>query len=135
MLFFIQTNPNIELVREIQSLVKPSNESIAAFKSEVVKIAKTADEYNEYFKEDGDLVVFVRKNVELNPNSVTSFLDGLRDDGFNDSQVDYARELLTFISQNGSFKRQDLLREELSFGDKFNNIEIGKLLEKIDGMF
>lgn len=134
-LFFIQTNPSNVLVHEVQSLIKPSKESVSEFKAEVVKIAKTADEYNEYFKEDGDLVVFVRKNVELNPKGVSSFLASLESDGFNDEQVDYAKELLTFASQNGSFNRQDLLREELSFGDRFNNIEIGKLLERFDEIF
>ena len=133
--FFIQTNPNNELVHEVQSLIKPSKQSISEFKAEVVQIAKTADEYNEYFKEDGDLVVFVRKNVELNPKAVSSFLASLETDGFNDEQIDYAKELLTFVSQNGSFNRQDLLREELSFGDRFNNIEIGKLLERFDEIF
>ena len=134
-LFFVQTNSDIDLVKEIQFLKKPTKESVSKFKSEVVKIAKTADEYKEYFNTDDDLVVFVRKNVELNPNAVALFLESLRKDGFNDGQVEYAKELLTFVSQNGSFSRQDLLREELGFGDIFNNIEIGRLLEKFESIF
>ena len=44
----------------------------------------------------------------------------------------YAKELLVFISQNGTFKRQDLLREELDFDDIFDSVQINKLLALIE---
>lgn len=42
------------------------------------------------------------------------------------------KELLIFISQNGKFVKQDLLREELNFNGIFNSIEIGKLISDIE---
>ena len=42
--------------------------------------------------------------------------------GFNDSQIEYLRQLLLFVSQNGSFNKRDLLREELNFNKIFNSI-------------
>ena len=126
-LFYIQTNPNTELVYQIQNIIKPSATSLAEFKNEIIKIAKTADEYNDLFKEDYDLVVFIRKNLELNPVAVESFADEEKAAGFNDMQVTYLKELLLFISQNGYFDKADLLREELNFNGIFNSIEIGKL--------
>lgn len=98
----------------------------------MIKIAKTADEYNELFSNDEDLVIFVRKNIEISPIAITSFVELLRNNGFNDSQIKYAKELLVFISQNGTFKRQDLLREELDFDDIFDSVQINKLLALIE---
>lgn len=131
-LFYIQNNKNEPLVKEVQNFEKPTLDAIAKFKSQIVKIAKSADEYNEAFQNDTDLVIFIRKNLELNPIVIDSFLASLKNDGFNETQVSYAKELLIFISQNGSFCRQDLLREELSFNGKFNSKEINNLISKIE---
>lgn len=130
--FFIQNNVGEPLVKEIQDFIKPTSESISLFKSKMIKIAKTADEYNELFSNDEDLVIFVRKNIEISPIAITSFVELLRNNGFNDSQIKYAKELLVFISQNGTFKRQDLLREELDFDDIFDSVQINKLLALIE---
>ena len=131
-LFLIQTNPNIKLVYQVQNLIKPIDDSIKEFKTEIIKLAKTAEEYNDLFKDDSDLVVFVRKNLEMNPIAVESFLDEEKKQGFNDFQIKYMKELLIFISQNGKFIRQDLLREELNFNGIFNSVEIGKLINDIE---
>ena len=77
-------------------------------------------------------MVFIRKNVPFNPEAKNGFLNHLKELGFNDEQVAYANELLVFISQNGQFSRQDLLREELNFGEIFNNIQINNLLAEIE---
>ena len=131
-LFLIQTNPNIKLVYQVQNIIKPSEEAIKDFKSEMVKLAKTAEEYNDLFKDDSDLVVFVRKNLEMNPIAVENFIDSQRSKGFNDLQTTYIKELLLFISQNGYFDRRDLLREELNFNGIFNSVEIGDLIKDIE---
>ena len=131
-LFYIQEHPDEPLVKEVQNIIKPTKQAIKKFKSEVVKIAKTAEEYNEAFKEDNDLVVFIRKNLELNPEAVDKFAQIFIDKGFNEMQVRYIRELLLFISQNGYFTRQVLLLEELNFKDLFNSDEIKLLIEEIE---
>ncbi len=131
-LFLIQSNHEEPLVKEVQNLVKPTRESIKSFKAKVVSIAKSADEYNATFKSDEDLVVFIRKNLELNPLMLTSFLNYLGSIGFDEEQIKYAKELMVFISQNGNFDKHDLLREELDFKGTFNNLEIGKLINEID---
>ncbi|MBQ7250158.1 MAG: DEAD/DEAH box helicase family protein [Bacilli bacterium] len=134
-LFYIQNNPDDPLVKEVQGLVKPTLDSIAAFKARMIDIAKTADEYNDLFPTDDDLPAFVRKNLEFNPVMVESFLSYLASLGFNDSQRNYAKELLIFVSQNGRFDRRDLLREELHFNDIFNSAEITKLVDEFDKIF
>ena len=131
-LFLIQTNPNIKLVYQVQNLIKPTEEAIKEFKSEIIKLAKTADEYNQLFKEDSDLVVFVRKNLEMNPIAVEDFVQCEKNKGFDETQIKYLKELLIFISQNGKFERKDLLREELNFNGIFNNIQINKLISDIE---
>lgn len=127
-----QMRQNFRLVKEIQNLIKPSAEAIAEFKKEVIKIAKTAEEYNELFKEDEDIVTFVRKNVEFLPSAVDAFLDKEKNKGLNEDQLKYIKELLLFISQNGDFKRQYLLRSELLFGELFNSSQINDLIVDIE---
>lgn len=90
------------------------------------------DEYNSVFSKDNSLVVFIRKNVSFNTEGKNKFLNHLKELRFNDEQVTYANELLVFISQNGQFSRQDLLRDELNFGEIFNSIQIQKLLKEIE---
>ena len=131
-LFFIQEHPDEPLVKEVQNIIRPTKQAIRKFKSEVVKIAKTAEEYNEIFREDNDLVVFIRKNLELNPEAVDKFAQIFVDKGFNEMQIRYIRELLLFISQNGYFTRQVLLLEELNFKDLFDSEEIKLLIEEIE---
>lgn len=98
----------------------------------VIKFAKAAEEYNDIFKDDHDLVVFIRRNIEFNPSSVNDFVEYEKQCGFNDMQIAYLRELLLFISQNGHFNKADLLREELNFNGIFNSTEIGKLINDIE---
>lgn len=134
-LFFIQENPNEGLVQEVQHMVKPTETSIAEFKNKIIDIAKTAEEYNELFSEDINLIIFVRRNIELNPLSVEAFIEKERNKGFNDEQIAYVKELLLFISQNGKFERTDLLREELNFNGIFNSQEIGSLIKDLEERF
>jgi len=131
-LFYIQENTDIELVYQVQNLIKPTQDAIQAFKKEVIKIAKSADEYNETFKDDADLVKFIRINKEFNPIAFDRFIKQERLKGFNDSQIEYLRQLLLFVSQNGSFNKRDLLREELHFNKIFNSIEINNLIKDIE---
>ena len=84
-LFYIQENPNEGLVQEVQHLIKPTEASIEEFKNKVIDIAKTAEEYNEVFSEYINLVIFVRRNIELNPLSVEAFIEKERSKGFNES--------------------------------------------------
>ena len=131
-LFLIQTNHNINLVYQVQNLIRPTDTAIKDFKSEIVKLAKTAEEYNDLFKTDEDLVIFVRRSLEFNPFAVEAFLDMEKNKGYNSDQLIYVKELLLFISQNGYFNRSDLLREELSFNEIFNSFEINVLINDIE---
>ena len=130
--FYIENHPDEPLVKEVSTMNKPTIEAINKFKNEVIKIAKSADEYNSVFSDDNSLVVFIRKNIPFNLVAVNEFLGHLKILGFNGDQVNYAKELLVFISQNGQFCRQDLLREELNFGVLFNSIQINALLNEIE---
>lgn len=133
-LFYIQNNPEEPLVKEVQGIIKPTKGSIKKFKSEMVKIAKTAEEYNDTFKSDEDLVVFIRKNLELNPVAVERVIGDFVAKGFNEIQLKYIQELLLFISQNGCFDKHDLLKEELNFNGIFNSDEIQSLIAYIESV-
>jgi hypothetical protein len=100
----------------------------------MIDIAKTAEEYNEVFDSDESLVIFVRKNIEINPIAVKNFIDHLMNLGFNEKQIEYTKELLIFINQNGQFNRSDLLIEELNFNGIFNSSEISLLIKEVEAV-
>ncbi|MCR4874732.1 MAG: DEAD/DEAH box helicase family protein [Clostridia bacterium] len=129
--FYIESNPKNDLIYSVSHLIKPTANEIQALKNELVIIAKTADEYYSLFPEDKDIVRFVRSNIEFNPDSIAKFVGIFQDKGYNDMQLAYIKELLLFISENGSFDRQDLLRPELSFNGIMNSLEIKFLISKI----
>ena len=105
-----------------------------AFRAEIADLAKSAEEYNATFPEEGDLAAFVRKTVGLSENGINRFLAKELEDGFDEAQLRFTRELLIFISQNGKFSREDLLREDLDFRGAFNNIQISKLIDDIEAV-
>ena len=83
------------------------------------------------FKNDKDIINFVRKNVGIDSVAIDKFVDKQLDAGFNLQQLAYVKALIIFISENGRFEKDDLLREELDFRKIFNNIEISKLIDDV----
>ena len=133
-IFYIQNNPNEKLVEQVKNLIKPTSDAIKSFKTKMIDIAKTAEEYNEVFNSDESLVIFVRKNIEINPITIKNFIDHLINLGFNEKQIEYTKELFIFINQNGQFNRSDLLFEELNFNGIFNSSEISLLIKEIEAI-
>ena len=130
--FYIQINKDEELVKQIVNLQKPTYLAIRKFQNEMQKLSKTVEEYNLYFGTDLKTTSFVRKNSEINPVSIEEFINKEKANGFNEEQINYTKELLSFISQNGLFDKNDLLREELNFDPYFNSEEINKLICDIE---
>lgn len=130
--FYIQSNTELPLVHKIQYLVKPNQKDIEELKQKIIEIARTAEEYNDLFPDDAAIVTFVRKNIEMIPEAVDSFIEIQKAKGLQGGQITYIKELLLFISQNGKFERTDLLREELNFNSIFNSIEINNLIKDIE---
>ena len=95
-------------------------------------VTKSVEEYNALFGTDEDAVSFVRRNVEVDPNALDEFLKLEEAKGLNPMQIAYVKELITFIFQNGRFEKTDLLKEELNFGDLFDNLQITALIEDIE---
>lgn len=130
--FYIQSNPDLPLVHKVQYLIKPKQNDIDELKQKIIEIAKTAEEYNDLFPDDASIVTFVRKNIEIIPEAVDSFVEIQKAKGLQGDQITYIKELLLFISQNGKFERTDLLREELNFNSIFNSIQINNLIKDIE---
>lgn len=131
---YIALHSEDAFVMDIRELRKPSAETLGAFRSEIANLAKSAEEYNATFPEEEDLAAFVRKTVGLSEGGINRFLAKELEDGFNEAQLRFTRELLIFISQNGKFSREDLLREDLDFRGAFNNLQISKLINDIEAV-
>jgi hypothetical protein len=89
------------------------------------------EEYDKLFNCDNDLTIFVRKNITFEEQAIKDFLEKQLAER-NQEQVKYIKELLIFINQNGTFKVEDLIRnEELHFAELFNSEEIKELINDI----
>ena len=101
------------------------------FKNKVIEL-DINNEYSHKFKKDKDLVVFARKTLGISKNAIEEFIRKMKQEkGYTDEQADYVNTLLLFISENGSFEKQDILREELNFNNLFNSVEIKELLDEV----
>jgi hypothetical protein len=132
LLFYIRTHTDEPLICQIQNLVKPTQEAIVGFKSIVLDISNSQDEYDELFTNEEDIVPFVRRNIEMNPDEVDKFIAIQKAKGLNEIQSIYLKELLIFIAENGKFCKNDLLKEELNFGSMFDSIAINSLISELE---
>lgn len=130
--FYINTHVNDLLVNRIRSLLPYTEDNIIEFKNEIIKFAKSQEEYDAVISSDEELVSFIRKNVEFIPEEVERFISLQKDVGRTDAQITYIRALLTFINKNGKFERRDLLKEELHFAGLFDSSQINSLINDIE---
>lgn len=131
MLFYIKTHHDEPLIDQIRNLNKPTSEAIKRFQAEGKKVTSSVEEYNQLLGTEEQTISFVRKNIEISPEAVDKFIELQKAKGLDDSQIVFVKELLTYIFQNGTFDRRDLLKEELNFGSLFNSKEIANLITDI----
>ena len=130
--FYIDNHSSETLINQITNLKKVTSEALESFKSEIIKLAKTNDEYRELFERDECIPIFVRRKCGIKKEAIDAFVqfESLR--GYSNRQLHYIDELLKYVSQNGMFNRNDLLREELYFGDLFDSSEINTVIKDIE---
>lgn len=130
--YYISTNKDKALINNIINLLPCDAAALEEIKREFKNIARDDAEYNDLFKNDNDIIIFIRRHLEFNPAAIENFLKQQELKGLNELQIEYIKQLLEFISQNGFFDRKILLREELDFSKYFDNIQIKELIEDID---
>jgi type I restriction enzyme, R subunit len=131
-IFYIRNNSENVLVNQIRNLEKPTEDAIQSFGEEVLRISKNKEEFEDLFSSDDEIVSFIRRSIEMNPDAVASFIEKQKENGFNETQCVYIKELLIFISENGKFSKSDLLRDELNFGTLFDSASIKILIDEIE---
>ena len=120
------------IVAKITKLQSYEENEIQAFKNEILKLAKSKEDYDKLFVNDKELIAFIRKNIIFDEQAINAFLDK-QSEKRNQEQVKYIKELLIFINQNGSFRVDDLIKnEELHFVELFNSEEIKDLINDIN---
>ena len=129
---FIEENPELPIISKIKKLQPYEESDVQVLKDELLKLAKSQEDYNNLFSNDIELTIFIRKHINFDEQAVKSFLEKQLEKG-NQEQVKYIKELLTFINQNGTFKVDDLIKnEELHFVELFNSEEIKDLINDIN---
>ena len=129
--YYINHNHSASLVYQVNNFMKITNEAVEEFKNEIRKLAKDENEYIDLFKSDADISAYVRKNCGISKDAIDAFIKNESTKGYSERQLNYIFELLKFISQNGKFEKNDLLREELHFSDLFNSSEINTIINEI----
>jgi type I restriction enzyme R subunit len=130
--FYIRNNKTDVLVYQITNFEKTTPNAVESFSLEVTKLAKDEDEYKGLFENDTNIPTFVRKTAGINQEAINVFIDFESNKGYNERQLNYIKELLKYISQNGKFERKDLLREELYFGDLFDSVAINSVIADVE---
>lgn len=130
--FYIEEHPSDLLINQVALFNKVTTEAVEAFKCEIKKLAKTDDEYTDLFGCDENIPVFVRRKCGIKEDAIKAFVEFESSKGYSLRQLSYIEELLKYISQNGTFDRKDLLREELYFDELFNSSEINMVLTDIE---
>ena len=131
---YISLNSNDRLVYAISHLIKPDSSMVEGFREVIMKGAKGSEKWEDLFKSEEEVIVFIRKNVTLDGSSINTFIQRQKDKGFDEGQIQYVKELLVFISKNGCFTRRDLIQDDglNYFGELFNSEEILSLLTDIE---
>lgn len=132
--FYINTHTSDALVSKIMNLYRYTDDDFKLFESEMKKIAKDDAEYNSLFDTHENIVIYIRKNIGITKEAIDRFLEIQKAQGKNEEQLNYIEALLIFIAQNGQFKRQDLLKEELRCINLFDSVEIRQLLEDVENV-
>lgn len=127
---YVKTNefdPFVLAIKNFEMVEPYFNE----FKNKVIELDAN-NEYSIKFPKDKDLIVYVRKTIGISKSAIEGFIRTLKvQKGYSDAQAEYVETLLLFISENGTFERQDILREELAFNGLFNSGELKELLEEV----
>ena len=130
--FYIEKHQSGLLISQVLNFSKVTSEAVEAFKCDVIKLAKTNDEYKDLFEQDEDIPVFVRRKCGIRKDAIDAFVKFESSRGYSNLQLRYIDELLKFISQNGRFEKKDLLREELNFGNLFDSSQINTIITDIE---
>ena len=88
------------------------------------------EEYNKFFKNDSQVIPYIRKILGISQLKINAFVNKYKELKYDEIKLNYIRNLMLFISQNGELNNQDLL-QYMPFADILNSKEINELLESI----
>ena len=127
---YMRINSNDRLVYSISHLIKPDNSMVEGFKEVILRTVKGNEKWEDLFNSEDEVIIFVRKNIDVNEDSLNKFIEKQKEKGFNNEQIDFVKGLFVFIFKNGCFKRKDLISDGFEL-DIFNSEEIRSLLDDI----
>lgn len=133
LLFYISENKNIPLISKIIHFLPYTPDDVSQVKNAFMKISPDMDDYFSMFGlDDEEIVSFIRENIEIDETALNDFLSSQRNLGRTDDQIDFIKQLILFIYENGRFDRQYLTRPELNFLNYFNSVEIQEVIKAIE---
>lgn len=88
------------------------------------------EEYNKFFKNDSQVIPYIRKILGISQLKINAFVNKYKELKYDEIKLNYIRNLMLFISQNGELNNQDLL-QYMPFADILNSKKINELLESI----
>lgn len=119
------TDPVIEL---ISNLEKIEFENLVNIKKIIKDISE--NEYDNNFKSDADLIIYLRKNIIINETAKSKLISELN---FNSKiKNSYIEKVINYYDKNGILLRSDFISEELNALSILSEIEIIKLIEVLD---
>ena len=98
---------------------------------QIYKMTSDKIDYSKMFVDENDILPYVRRTLGISQLSINAYVNLYKEKGYNSLQVNYIRNLLLFLSQNGTIEKGDLLNPDLDFDGIFDSKQINDVMDEI----
>ena len=130
---FIKDSIDDEPYKKIHEFNIISTNELEKIKEDLKSLDETEDkiDYSKMFVDENDILPYVRRTLGISQLSINAYVNLYKEKGYNSLQVNYIRNLLLFLSQNGTIEKGDLLNPDLDFDGIFDSKQINDVMDEI----
>lgn len=130
---FIKDSIDDEPYKKIHEFNIISTNELEKIKEDLKSLDETEDkiDYSKMFVDENDILPYVRRTLGISQLSINAYVNQHKEKGYNSLQVNYIRNLLLFLSQNGTIEKGDLLNPDLDFDGIFDSKQINDVMDEI----
>lgn len=130
---FIKDSIDDEPYKKIHEFNIISTNELEKIKEDLKSLDETEDkiDYSKMFVDENDILPYVRRTLGISQLSINAYVNQYKEKGYNSLQVNCIRNLLLFLSQNGTIEKGDLLNPDLDFDGIFDSKQINDVMDEI----
>ena len=130
---FIKDSIDDDPYKKIHEFNIISTDELEKIKEDLESLDETDEkvDYSKMFVDENDILPYVRRTLGISQLSINAYVNQYKEKGYNSLQVNYIRNLLLFLSQNGTIEKGDLLNPDLDFDGIFDSKQINDVMDEI----